>query len=852
MKRPTLQYIALGVLLAWALVAQLTYSGFAMSFERQHPPLPFHTASYTLRINSLLPGYATSGLHRNDEILAMNGQPVEGEAQLDNARASLHPDDILTITVRRNLSNHPEVLNIPVRIHSYPLGRDRTWALIIVVYILLPLSCIVLGFYIAFVRPRDPLAWITMGMLASFSQLLGNESVWALSPPWREIDIAYQSPLGNIWPLWMALFALYFPIPFRFIEKRRWLNWVIALPFIVIATLSLYGDFRIGYHARELDWLAALFQRLRKPIFGLLFIYVSAFFYLLGWKQRILKESDARRRLAVMSRGCSLALLPLLIAGLSEIGFIPALPIWFETVCLLMVIFFPLTMAYVIVVQRAMDVRMVVRTGVKYAFASNGIKILRIVLISALVVLTVHFERQSGEQLEGILIAIAGTAIIIAIGRIARSASQWLDRRFFREAYQSEAVLSELSNSVLGIRDTKTLLDTVTRRISESLHVPRIAVLLESDGRYQPAYAVGLGANCPQVELNRDSATIALLKRSHSPARIYFDDPQSWVHGIPGPEQSVLHTLDSQVLLPLRMDGRTLGVISLSPKKSEMPYSRRDFQLLSAVASQTALALENAHLTETIRQEIAQRERLDRELEIAREVQQRLFPQKIPKIDGLDLAGYCRPALGVGGDYYDFLVLPHGALGIAVGDVSGKGIAAALMMATLQASLRGQIIKPSPTLSEMIEHVNRLVYDASAENRYATFFYGEYQPGTRLVRYVNAGHNPPIIYRNSNRQQILRLEEGGTVVGIFPHSCYREGDLHLDCGDVLVAFTDGISEAMNDAEEEWGEDRLVEAIRNCHHRSAHDMIHCILEQVDSFTAGAQQHDDMTLVVSRIL
>ncbi|MBV9443518.1 MAG: SpoIIE family protein phosphatase, partial [Acidobacteriaceae bacterium] len=152
-----------------------------------------------------------------------------------------------------------------------------------------------------------------------------------------------------------------------------------------------------------------------------------------------------------------------------------------------------------------------------------------------------------------------------------------------------------------------------------------------------------------------------------------------------------------------------LGIISLGPKQSEAPYSKADLHLLGAVASQTGLALENADLTERIRHQIAQRERLDRELEIAREVQQRLFPQKLPLVQGLDFAGYCRPALGVGGDYYDFIRLPDTCLGIAVGDVSGKGIAAALMMACLQASLRGQTIKPCATLSEMIQHINRLV-----------------------------------------------------------------------------------------------------------------------------------------------
>jgi sigma-B regulation protein RsbU (phosphoserine phosphatase) len=334
---------------------------------------------------------------------------------------------------------------------------------------------------------------------------------------------------------------------------------------------------------------------------------------------------------------------------------------------------------------------------------------------------------------------------------------------------------------------------------------------------------------------------------------VYFDDPQSWVHGTSEGEQLALHRLETQVLLPVCLDTKILGIISLGSKLSELPYSKADLQLLSAVAAQTGLALENAHLTESIRKEVAQRERLDRELEIARDVQQRLFPQKLPVVKGLDFAGYCRPAEGVGGDYYDFIHLATGSLGIAVGDVSGKGIAAALMMASLQASLRGQTIKPCETLSEMIQNINGLVYEASAASRYATFFYAQYEPTTRKLRYVNAGHNAPMLRRaKGDGFEFLRLEEGGTVIGLFPSTPYREAEIELQAGDVLVAFTDGISEAMNHAEEEFDEERLMSAIRKCPTLSAAHISSHILEHVDAFTAGAKQHDDMTIVVVRLL
>src|SRR5262249_15997718 len=159
-------------------------------------------------------------------------------------------------------------------------------------------------------------------------------------------------------------------------------------------------------------------------------------------------------------------------------------------------------------------------------------------------------------------------------------------------------------------------------------------------------------------------------------------------------------------------------------------YTPSDTNLLRTVAAQTGLALENSRLSEAIAAEVAQRELLNREIEIAREVQQRLFPQNLPDVPSLAYAGYCLPARGVGGDYYDFLARASGKLGLAIGDVSGKGVPAALLMASLQASVRGQSQSGSGNVAELMTIVNRLVCDASPENRYATFLYAQFDPAT--------------------------------------------------------------------------------------------------------------------------
>jgi sigma-B regulation protein RsbU (phosphoserine phosphatase) len=504
-----------------------------------------------------------------------------------------------------------------------------------------------------------------------------------------------------------------------------------------------------------------------------------------------------------------------------------------------------------------MDVRVVIRQGMQYALAKTGLGVLQTVAGTAMIAFVVYQIGKSGvnHKFTAVALGITGLFVIRRVRSTGEKVRLWLDRRFFRESYNTEQLLIELSDQVRSMMDPRPLLETVVNRIAETLHVRNIAVLLSGSEIYQPAYALGF-PGIPQIAFLSSTATVTHLRESAEPARVYLEDSASWIYNEPGAteeERNKLSELSTELLLPLVVRKKLLGFISLGPKRSEEPYSSSDVRLLKSVAAQTGLALENANLMRTIADEVAQRERLNREVEIAREVQERLFPQKLPEIPGLDYCGHCRPALGVGGDYYDFLALAAGQLGIAIGDVSGKGIAAALMMASLQASLRGEATRAPENLAAVVSNINRLVYEASAAHRYATFFYGQYNPATREFHYVNAGHNPPMLFRLCDGEwQLSRLDVGGTVVGLLESFPYQQGLVMLAPGDVLVAFTDGISEAMNDADEEWGEKNLVETIESNSKMAAAELLQCVLKAADAFVAGAKQHDDMTLVVLRVL
>ncbi|HSB09564.1 MAG TPA: SpoIIE family protein phosphatase [Blastocatellia bacterium] len=239
--------------------------------------------------------------------------------------------------------------------------------------------------------------------------------------------------------------------------------------------------------------------------------------------------------------------------------------------------------------------------------------------------------------------------------------------------------------------------------------------------------------------------------------------------------------------------------------------------------------------------------RAAQELEIAKKVQSRLFPQKLPPLATLDYAGVCIQARQVGGDYYDFLDFGAQQLGLVVGDIAGKGIAAALLMANLQANLRGQCAIALDQPQQLLRSVNQLFYENTTEGDYATLLFAAYDDETRRLSYANCGHLPALLLRRDG--SIERLDSTSTVLGLFEEWDCSIGRRQLFPGDMLALYTDGITESFNDAEEEYGESRLIEALRRRRELCSQDLLRSIVEDVRGFSPN-EQHDDITLIIAK--
>jgi serine phosphatase RsbU (regulator of sigma subunit)/predicted enzyme related to lactoylglutathione lyase len=241
--------------------------------------------------------------------------------------------------------------------------------------------------------------------------------------------------------------------------------------------------------------------------------------------------------------------------------------------------------------------------------------------------------------------------------------------------------------------------------------------------------------------------------------------------------------------------------------------------------------------------------RTAQELEIAKQVQARLFPQCQPSLKTLDYAGVCIQARHVGGDYYDFLALGNERLGLIIGDIAGKGIAAALLMANLQANLRSQFTLAREQPQLFLQAVNRLFYANTIDSAYATVFFADYDDTTQLLRYVNCGHLSAILLRRNDKIELLHSTS--TVLGLFEEWHSPAIDCQLETGDVLAVYTDGVTESFNETGEEFGEERLIQALRQSANLPAQQLLASVVEQLQRFSA-AEQHDDITLIIAKCI
>ena len=435
--------------------------------------------------------------------------------------------------------------------------------------------------------------------------------------------------------------------------------------------------------------------------------------------------------------------------------------------------------------------------------------------------------------------------------------------------YDERKIFFDLGQGSQHVASIDQLYQRVAEKVRNALDASNAAIFIRDDtsGNFNLRVLTGVAENCPPgkpLQLNKRAFVVRRLMNLSTPLLIEPKEIETWSQALNSvlpstreeraSEHEVLRTVKSTLLVQIRQKNELVGILSFGPRRGGFQYAVADRELLMSIAAQLALIIDNARLTERM---VAQ-ERMRRELALAAEVQQRLLPSCAPKGVGMEVAGFCEPARGVGGDYYDFINFDNSSqLGLAIADVAGKGMPAALLMSTVQATLRsltarnGSSNSSHSELSSIVTKLNRLLFNTTNGEHYVTFFYATFDGATQLLTYVNAGHNPPIYLQADSDLEVRQLTSGGLVAGAFEHSAYEQETVQMKPNDLLFLYTDGLSEALNVDGEEFGTSRIMDTLKSIKSLSADQIRDVVVRRVKEWCSGMSLYDDLTFVVMKV-
>src|SRR5271166_6344822 len=796
-------------------------------------------------ITSVSPGSPAdrAGLRPDDRILTVNGYP---QHILSPVPAFAHgkAGDVVTMQIQRPGVAKP--FNVQMTLEAAPPRQPVTPARWLAIRLIsyYPVPFLVVGLLVLFLRLEDRNAWLLALMFAGFiaaAPVAFLECV--LSPPLRRFMLSYNIALDGPLAAVFYIFFATFPSPSPIDRKLPWLKHLflvvglaVSLPFAAIALVTGSSLTAI----RLLSWVGE--RRVFALSTGYEYSGLGLGLVSLVWNSIKAPTANDRRKTQVMVWGTVVGLAPFLInAGiaLAQHKVIYEYPFWFWGLPVIALLAIPISFAYAVVKHRVLEIPVLIKRSARYFLVQRGFVLLILVLGIAVTLMFAHALRQYFPHHERVGVPMGtGLGVILVWGGtlIQSRVTRRLDRAFFRSAYDTRQILMDLAGKTRTAASREDLAQLLRHEINEALHPSTIVIYARDASGH-----LVTSADVP-TELRSLSPNLPILRelreRAHSWDVLALSGP--------GPALAILQPLQPECLVPsLGREGELLGLAVLGPRLSEEPYSGEDKRMLDLVANQAGVALENIRLAESMAERLEAEHRAAQEMDIARQVQSKLLPQKAPPLRTLDYAGACIQARAVGGDYYDFLDLGEGRVGFVLADVAGKGISAALLMANLQAHLRSQSALVMHDFSQTLERVNRMFFESTESNNYATLFIGIYEDETRRLRYVNCGHNPPIILHG---EEVERLWATATVLGLFEEWRCEVDETCLRPNDILAICTDGVLEAANAAGEEFGEERLLAALRAGRQRKAQELLESVIEAVKEFAPG-EQADDLTLIIA---
>ncbi len=841
--RPLLLLAAI-LFAAVTIVYSVSWMYYVRSMITVEVGMDTDVATAGIRVKDVWPNTPAekAGLRAGDIITSINANAVAGQAGLTTLNGiwyRSHPGETVQLTIQRAGTQGP-LLIAPV-FRTAKGNGDTSLARRGATEVLgfYPLLFLVVGLAVLFLRVDDSNAWL---LALVFAGLIAQpEPPFALlfaPAALREVCYFFAIIMKALLPGLFYFFFAVFPTRSPIDRKLPWLKWAL----LALGAVLGWGAIQKG-EFEPLPFVAALASlqvvsltrtciAYGTVILGIISLLLNAF---------SVTSVEDRRKLKVMLWGTLVSIVPAICIGIPYDVLHVETPFWLVFTRAVFLFILPLSFAYAVVKHRVMDIPVLLRRSARYFLVERGFAIL-ILIFSVAITLWFGqaFSRRfsSGSKAAIPIGATLGVLLFSGATQVQRRVRTRLDRAFFRSAYDAQQILENLAETALTVSDREQLAAMLHRYIHDALHPMPLYIYLRSREGKLHAYAGHPPTEA--VDLPNPGAGLEQLAGRGEPVEL---NPAT-LRGTP------MQHLGAECLVPVRgaHEGELQGLAVLGPRLSEEPYSTRDKRLLASVASQAGIAIRSISLAEKMAERMEAERRADQEMQIARQVQSRLLPQQVPVLKTLDIAGKCIQTRAVGGDYYDFLDFGAGKLGLVLADISGKGMSSALLMANLQANLRGQYALALEDLPRLLQSVNYLFFKNTETSHYATTFFSIYDDQRRTLRYVNCGHNPPIVLRANGA--VERLEATATVLGLFEEWTCTVADLSLASGDALVIYTDGISEAAEgDDAEEFGEERLIASIRAHRQQSSAEMLDAIVAEVQLFSQGWQA-DDMTLIVAR--
>jgi len=668
-----------------------------------------------------------------------------------------------------------------------------------------------------------------------------------------------------VWELFfpsLLLFSLIFPREWPVLKRFPRLPWLLYAPHLFhlafLVFLGLLGerdwDLRlrslpggesvVGTIAtlglRVLGLLFELLTRLHTRFFSFInLVYAASAIALLVASWRNLRSPKLKRQMAalVLGLGSSMTLYAAAVPLPNVVGWDPPVRLRIVLVSVALLVGTS-SIAFAIVRQSFLDLGTVMRRAILLSGISGSLVILYFLTARPMdhILLT-----QTGREFP-IFETLFVILVIVFFHPILGRVEETVDRLVYGDAAGHGNLIRRLGRDMISILDLQELIATLVGSLREALALESVHVALLDPG--QQRYQV-TEDDRSVLDVGLDHPLVALISTRQDPvaSRELVDEADSAANR--AAVRSALDTLRASLVVAIHLPegGGCIGFLSLGSKLTGGRFNAEELTVLSILATQVGIAVRNARLHE----EAVARKIVDQELAMARSIQEAILAGNPPSLDGLDLAALSLPSRQVGGDYYDLISLSRGRLGVAIGDVSGKGVPAALLMSMLHAGLHAQV-NGTAAVAEVAARMNQILYHATSHEKYATFFFGIFDPSDRRFLYSNAGHNLPLLLRHDG--SIDRLREGGLVLGVMEDATYREASIAVEAGDVLLLYTDGVTEATDGNDEEYGEARLVETVRRSTDRGAAEIIRTVRDDVAAFSSAAGFDDDFTMIVIR--